>query len=385
MPRGPGKKENYNLDYSRFNKFDNLEEEDVKGLGSSRKEPEEADADAAGGPMPDMREMLRGMPPELQEAYHLMTISRQTGDVAAQQRASELALRAVRNGTPEVKQSFLENMSEQMPDAVDTLTQELDSGKDASDVLKNLQEDAVRRKCQAQEAEDTKDRIDSLRKQMEDGQQATRKELDNLQKKQEELEKIRSPEEFFKFMSESGLGQEDFQRIFSGDEKHMQARFNEVIEKQIGNGVEKKVSQDSAEALKAAEELHSNLFGPDEPEKSEPAEPPPAEKPKEKKEKKKPEEPEVIIPMYRLQYEKDDAGRYTSVELKCSLPGIADMSAINLDISDKHLRLSTCAPAPRYAVNAGPFPVLIDPNSARAKYSKKREELSISVPAKLAA
>jgi len=40
-------------------------------------------------------------------------------------------------------------------------------------------------------------------------------------------------------------------------------------------------------------------------------------------------------------------------------------------------------PHPRYAVNAGPFPVLIEPGMARAKYSKKREELSISVPAKV--
>jgi len=87
--------------------------------------------------------------------------------------------------------------------------------------------------------------------------------------------------------------------------------------------------------------------------------------------------------MYRLQYQKDEAGKYTVVELKCNLPGVADMSVINLDVSEKHLRLSTMAPAPLYAVNAGPFPVLIDPSGARAKYSKKREELSISVPAKM--
>merc|ERR1712060_543220 len=96
-----------------------------------------------------------------------------------------------------------------------------------------------------------------------------------------------------------------------------------------------------------------------------------------------PKEPEVIIPRYRLQYEKDENGRYKSVELKCSLPGVADMSMINLDVSEKHLRLSTTPPAPRYAVNAGPFPVLIDASAARAKYSKKREELSVSVPAKV--
>ena len=38
-----------------------------------------------------------------------------------------------------------------------------------------------------------------------------------------------------------------------------------------------------------------------------------------------------------------------------------------LDIAEKHVRLNTVAPAPRYVVNAGPFPVLIEPTAARAK------------------
>jgi len=386
MPRGPGKKENYNLDYSRFSEFDHLDEQ------AEKPQPKD-EADAAGGFMPDqMQEMLRGMPPELQEAYRMMAISKQTGDSKAQERASELALRAIQNGTPEIRENFLKNMQEQMPDAVPTLMEELDSKKDPADVLSKLQNEAVKRKVQEAEAEETGVQINELRKQMEEGQKATRQELENLQKQQDALEKINSPEEFFKFMTESGLGQEDFQRIFSGDEQHMQARFNECIDKQISGGVEKKVAQKSADALKAAEEIHRNLCGGlDGPDGTEEAAAEEEAKKKEedemkkkkRKEPKKPAEPEVTIPMYRLQYAKDESGRYTSVELKCNLPGVADMSAINLDVSDKHLRLSTCAPAPRYAVNAGPFPVLIDADAARAKYSKKREELSISVPAKV--
>lgn len=132
--------------------------------------------------------------------------------------------------------------------------------------------------------------------------------------------------------------------------------------------------------MKQVEHIHGALFG------TEPEEPPAEAVEEVKKPKRRPAappEPEVMIPMYRLQYTKDDKGRYATVELKCTLPGVADMSAINLDVSEKHLRLSTMDPHPRYAVNAGPFPVLIEPGMARAKYSKKREELSISVPAKV--
>merc|ERR1712003_590689 len=95
----------------------------------------------------------------------------------------------------------------------------------------------------------------------------------------------------------------------------------------------------------------------------------------------RPEE-EAKIPDHRLQYQKNSDGQYTAVELKCTLSGVADMSGILLDVSEKHIRLSTCKPFPRYVVNAGPFPVLINPSAARAKFSKKREELSISVPTK---
>jgi len=385
MPRGPCKKENYNLSYDRFNAFDRDEDE----------ERAKNEADAAGGPMPDMREMLRRMPPELQEAYYLMQVSRESGDAAAQQRANELAIKAVQNGSPEVRQQFIQNVGEQMPELAGKLSDEL-LGSDGiaaepPKILEKLQSEAVhnaavkkiaeekKQKTVAEETpEETALRIHSLREQMEKGKENTRKELDMLQKKQEEIERIKSPEEFMKFLTEGGITQEDIQRILSGDAEHMEERFRNTIEKQTGSA-EELVPQ---EALQKVDELHSTLFGT-------PMESPQAanastesEKPV-KKAPAPPKEPEVIIPMYRLQYEKDEAGRYKTVELKCNLPGVADMSVINLDVSEKHLRLTTVLPAPKYAVNAGPFPVLIDPTGARAKYSKKREELSISVPAKV--
>jgi len=362
------------LDYSRFNGFDRQDAEEA-----TRKECANDEADAAGGlpeGMPDMRDMLRTMPPELQEAYHLMSISRQNGDVAAQQRANELALKAVEKGGPEVKEAFMKNVAEQMPEIAGKLNKDMDP-KAMLDGFKGaaLQQAVDRNK--AAEEEDTTLRIDSLRTQMEEGQKATRAEMDKLQQKQEELERIKNPEDFFKFMTEEGMTQEDLQRIFSGDEQHMQDRFNDTIEEKTA---EKDGAKESADALKKVNELHGALFG------LEPEEPPAPRAVVAKPVRKAPApplEPEVMIPMYRLQYQKDEAGKYTVVELKCTLPGVADMSVINLDVSEKHLRLSTVSPAPRYAVNAGPFPVHIDPSGARAKYSKKREELSICVPAKL--
>jgi hypothetical protein len=384
MPRGPGKKENYNLDYGRFSKFDH-DDDEAEESGKGR--INEAEADAAGGPMPNMRDVLRTMPPELQEAYHLMQISRETGDREAHQRASALALKAVQNGSPQIREEFMKNMATQNPELAQQLSEDPDifDSADPKTLLDNVQSEAIKRataKKLAQETpEETGIRIDTLRNEMEEGQKSTRKELDQLAKKQEELERIKSPEEFMKFMADGGITQEDIQRILSGDEEHMQSRFNETIERQM-NKDGKSAAPAAAEALKKVDEIHSTLFGTT-PEPCEaPSSNPESEKPA-KKAPPPPKEPEVIIPKYRLQYDKDENGRYKAVELKCSLPGVADMSLINLDVAEKHLRLSTISPAPKYVVNAGPFPVLITASGARAKYSKKREELSISVPAKV--
>mmetsp|Transcript_30058 Transcript_30058/g.54613 ORF Transcript_30058/g.54613 Transcript_30058/m.54613 type:complete len:393 (-) Transcript_30058:63-1241(-) len=389
MPRGPGKKENYNLDYSRFNKFDHLDDEDDDVICKPKEPP--AEADAAGSP-PQIEELLRGMPRDLQEAYQLSAISKQSGDPAAQRRASELALRAVQNGSPEVQREFLRNISEQMPEAAAKLSSELMAGpgvepssKDPKQLLETMEEQAtaaLTKKKLAESPEEIGTRVDNLREQLLAGQESTWKELENLKKQQEDLERIKSPEEFFKFMHEGGLKPEDMQRIFSGDTQHMEAKCKEMLEKSTEEHAEQRSRSEAAS--QAAEEIHSSLFGrsEDKPDASSTPAATPKAVPATPSRPPPPAEPEVKIPMYRLQYQKDSDGRYTTVELRCNLPGVADMSGINLDVSEKHIRLSTEPPVPRYAVNAGPFPVLIDPSAARAKYSKKREELCVSVSVK---
>merc|ERR1719271_2266999 len=124
-----------------------------------------------------MRDMLRGMPTELQEAYHLMSIAKANGDTEAQQRASALALKAVENGGPEVKNAFMQNVAKQMPEIAGKLNKDMKGIKpgamDPKAMLEGLQEEAVQHavtKKMSEEAEDTSIRIDSLRKEMEEGQ-----------------------------------------------------------------------------------------------------------------------------------------------------------------------------------------------------------------------
>lgn len=380
MPRGPGKKENYNLDYSRFNYLDNLEE-----APPSSKKPEaplsskKPEADAAAGPsgedmegMPPLQDLLRGMPVELQEAFHLMQVAKENGDEKAQARANELALKAVEKGGPQVKQDFLANIAKQDPAVASKLRAEMaaNSGEELP----------------------IEQRINDLRTQMEGGAEATRKQLEALQKQQEELERLKSPEDIMKFMSQGGLKPEDMQRIFSGDTAYMEECVRGMMDKSSEKGAE---GVDPEKAVKAAEVLHGTLCGTiDEAEArrriAEAGQPDAAPSVKtgssaaaaSKPSRKAPEPParEISIPEYRLQYQKDTEGRYQAVELKCMLPGVAAMDSIVLDVSDEHLRLSTLEPAPGYVVNAGPFPVPIDSSAARAKFSKKKQELSITVP-----
>jgi len=369
MPRGPGKRENYNLDYSRFDYLDKQDDEITITRTPPQQQAQPPEA-PEGGPLPDMRDVMRTMPTELQEAFHLMQISRQNGDKEAERRANELALKAVEKGGPEVKQTFLKNLSEQNPQLAE----------DMGYIPEDLPIDT---------------RIDKLRTQMETGRDEARKQMEALNKQQEMLESLKSPEDIMKFMSQGGMTPEDMQRMFSGDTAFMEEKMKSMMDNAIGEesgGKLEKTAKEADRACKATEVLHSSLMGEtpvDEAEarlKNIAAGRDDGYQPPKKEEKKKkpaePPQPTVKVADYRLQYQKDENGKYSGVELKVSLPGVEDMSSVVLDMSEEHLRLSTVAPAPAYVVNAGPFPVCIDPDNAKAKFSKKKQELSISVPAK---
>lgn len=373
MPRGPGKKENYNLDYSRFNAFDRDEDADRRGASSHEVPSDDS-------PIP-MAEILQNVPPELREAYRLMMESKQSGDEAAQRRANELVLAAVEKGGPEVRKKFLEEVSRQMPEHGQALRNSMPSAGGTQGAPQGV--------SMNESAEEMKGRLDHLRKKMEADAEAARKQLDGLTKQQEQLESLQSPEDLMKFMHEQGMSQEDLQRMFAGDQQHMENCCQGMLDRATALP-ESERARDPEATLQAAEELHAHLCeaaggaAPPEPRgrKEAGGKEPAVPKPAKVALVPKPVEEPVKIAEHRLQYQKDAEGRYIGVELRVELPGVADMSSIMLDISEKYLRLTTCAPGPKYAVNAGPFPVLIEASQARAKYSKKRAELSVSVPAK---
>jgi len=322
--------------------------------GAKVEDEEDQDQDAEENSR-EMSDMLRQMPPELQEAYRLMSISKATGDEEAQKRANELCLQAIEKGGPEVQATFMQEVSKHNPEAADKLGFP---------------------KPKTEGGQDQGDKIDRLKVQMEEGREATRKQMEALSQQQEQLEGIKSPEDFMAFMQKEGMTDVDVQRMMGSDTNHMEDLVKKMLDNATGTTSD---SLESAEkAIKATDDIYTSLYG-ESPEVAPPKTQVAVAKPKNRQ---PPSEDEVQIPNHRLQYTKDEDGRYTAVELIVTLPGVADMSSINLDVSEKHLRLNTGAPGPKFAVNAGPFPVLIDPSAARAKFSKKRQELSLFVPAK---
>mmetsp|Transcript_102140 Transcript_102140/g.264132 ORF Transcript_102140/g.264132 Transcript_102140/m.264132 type:complete len:360 (-) Transcript_102140:191-1270(-) len=358
MPRGPGKKENYNFDYSRFS-------------GLNGDEDGNAVATMPEGVPP---EVMQNLPGELQEAFRLMAISKQTGDVKAQQRSTELVMQAIEKGGPEVKKRFSQEVMQQMAKNPEQ--------KAGLETLLNKQDPANARGGggNAGSLDGLGSSISQLQKQMKIGAESSASQLQKLKEQQDALEQLRGPEDFARFMAQQGLNEEDLQKAMSGDEAQMQA----VFEKAIGSTVSKEATEKAEKmdkALETVDEIHkqlNDLSGPDGVEMAPPM--PVAEPAHAPRRPAEPAKPEPKIPVHRVQYSKDESGRLQSVELKCELPGVEAMDAIELDISDKYLRLRTEGPA--YVVNVGPFPNLVDAAAARAKFSKKRQELTLTVPAK---
>mmetsp|Transcript_15307 Transcript_15307/g.33071 ORF Transcript_15307/g.33071 Transcript_15307/m.33071 type:complete len:373 (+) Transcript_15307:127-1245(+) len=370
MPRGPGKKENYNFDYSRFNKA--LEED------GGKRNPQEP-------VFPD--DILRQLPGELQEAFRLMQVAKQSGDQRAQERANELALKAVERGGPEMKQRFQQELLRQAgqdPTTKKGLEAILSPSSKEDPKGKKVNSDTLM--ASADRMTDLNGTINKLHDQMQAGAAKASKQLEAMQKQQEALEKLQSPEDFASFMSSQGISEQDLQRIFSGDEAHMKTVIEKALgqtEEETGNG--KKEAENLDALLGAVNDIHKTLIhdSPDrsvpEPTTTAPSPSSPSQEPKAKAKAKEAERPAPTIPPHRVQYQKDDNGKVLQVELKCDLPGVASMDAIELDLSEKYLRLRTTSPS--YVVNVGPFPNLVDPSAARAKFSKKKQELSLTVPA----
>lgn len=355
MPRGPGKKENYNFDYARFG--------------------EVGKADVDNGAAKEVEEVMQQMPGDLREAFRLMQISRITGDNKAAEHANALAIQAVQRGGPDVRERFLENLSVRNPEFAGHMSKVLMSpnadGMSPDDILEKSCDTAL-------------DKLETLKAQMTSGIKSAEKEMEAMQAQHDRLMSIRTGEDFFKQMKENGLTNEDLQRIFTGDTEHMENKVHEMIDKAIVKKDDPMIAAEKAVETveKVQQALKSDVQTPESCSHEETSESSKVIPVEFDCRRKKLSEPEVKVPMYRLQYKKDVHGCYESIELRCNLPGVAKLSDITLDVSERNIRLATHPSGPKYAVNSGPFPVLIDPNNATAKYSRKREELFVAVGAK---
>jgi len=357
MPRGPGKAENYNFDYSRFSSVEAEECQD-------KIVPD----DGGGSGLP--QDVLRQLPGELQEAFRLMQIGAQTGDVKAQERANELALKAVERGGPEMQRRFQEEVARQTmnnPEAKHSVQDIL-----ANSTVKGAISSAEERTSSLSST------ISSLQTSMKAGQERAASQLEQMQKKIDALQQLRGPEDFARFMEEEGLTQEDMQRALMGDEAQVQR----MVDKSLGSFNPSADETDKINAiLGTVEDVHRSLNGLTGKQTDQEAVLHAAEPPRqlEQKEKAVTASPAPIIPEHRVQYRKDPSGNLEAVELRCELPGVKSMADLEVDVASNHLRVRALAPP--YVVNVGPFPNLVDASAARAKFSRKREELSLTVPA----
>merc|ERR1719316_1124946 len=154
----------------------------------------------------------------------------------------------------------------------------------------------------------TKSNLAELQRTMRKGQDDVKKQLDSLEKQKEQLESISSPEDFFKFMKDGGMSEEDLQRAFSGDEEHMKAALERMIDQAAVPDVGARASAEKA--LQAANQITDTLRGEVETLRGEASDSPEGSRgnlaaqdgalslPKAE------ESPKVAIPEHRLQYRK---------------------------------------------------------------------------------
>jgi hypothetical protein len=83
---------------------------------------------------------------------------------------------------------------------------------------------------------------------------------------------------------------------------------------------------------------------------------------------------ELVAPEFKLQQEESDG-----LKLLVSVPGLMSMQEVNLDVTERNVSMSFpsgCGLRPLHVE----LPVGVVPNSVRAKFSKKRHEITVSMP-----
>jgi len=412
MPRGPGNKKGYNLDYSRFSVIDDSDDEPDERT-KARAEAAYKDRWGAEERLPAFPSADdENLPKDLRDAMNIMKYSKMTGDDKAREKATELAMKAVEDGGPEVRAKFEEAVKMMM---------------EKEGITKEDMDSATR--TARGDGEGAAGELGGLKGRMQQQLEATQKYMDQLQKQQSQLESLQSPEDFFKFLHERGFSPEDMQRAMTDEEFG-----KELMEKQFAKDAAN-AQVISEDVMKEVESLSANLSDvlssndvPDGPASSvsstiksgnkrkEEARPQQQQQGHKKSdagggskwvseaplpgesdaafqsrsaaaalrvEEVEEDEQGNEIPKHRVQQvmAEDGSGKLKEIVVTVELPGVSGMAGVNLEVSARELRLSTTT-APFYALTAtwgpsGPLTIPVDPDAAKAKFSKKKEELTV--------
>ena len=184
------------------------------------------------------------------------------------------------------------------------------------------------------------------------------------------LEKLQGPEDFFKFLSASGLSPEEIQQSMSDP-----SRAGDLLDRTLNQklGVSEEKEEETEKFLSKIDRLHDicvknaplrkdELETASEPRKQGPAPPPPRPL--------RPSAPQLKTATYRLKL-----GRSQTVALVyCELT--KGMRGVTLDVSQSNVVLGL----PGYNKLNIVLPQPIDPDRTKAKFSRKAQELRITMP-----
>jgi hypothetical protein len=201
--RGACRPEHYNLDYNRFNKFEDDEEvtEKEDGISSMLKNPH--------------------LPPEMREAFRLSQIAKASGDMSAQKKADELVRQAINSGGPEIQKRFSETMKDMQKDP-SWQKRAGAAGMDMPSPESFLQGDEA---------------TPVLQSKMKEKLQSTQKVLQDLAAKQASLEAIQSPEDMANFFASQGWTPEEIARA-GQDEEYARKLMTEKMESLVPQDVD---------------------------------------------------------------------------------------------------------------------------------------------------
>jgi hypothetical protein len=150
------------------------------------------------------KQNLPPMPPEMREAIRLA----QTGDPAAKKKAETLAMAAIERSGPEIKTKFNEIHKE--------LSNERLGGLSATNPSAEMP---------------AADSIKDAREKLEQSLAKLQEEQSRLKEQEQKLGQLQGPEDFFRFIEQSGMSHEDIEKMMASSEQEQKELMRATIDK----------------------------------------------------------------------------------------------------------------------------------------------------------